>query len=107
MHPCLHIPELVEAIISPWLRHEYPTLKALAVTCRIFHGPASDLIWADLPSLVPLIKCLPVHLWEERENNWSRDQENEDSDRFPQWPGRESSTKLVSLPHQLLAVLTL
>jgi hypothetical protein len=97
MHPCLQIRELVEAIISPWLLNDYRTLTALAVTCQLFYGLASDVIWADLPSLVPLIKCLPDHLWEERENNG-----NFCDDWESNQVGPESSTKLVSPPFQLL-----
>ncbi|KAG1741086.1 hypothetical protein EDB19DRAFT_1706212 [Suillus lakei] len=35
------------------------TLAALASTCRIFQGPALDLLWAGLYFPYPLIRCLP------------------------------------------------
>ncbi|KAG1776409.1 hypothetical protein EV702DRAFT_938463, partial [Suillus placidus] len=39
------------------------TLLALALTCKLFTGPALDLLWQDLRGLAPLIKCLPQSLW--------------------------------------------
>jgi hypothetical protein len=99
MHSCLQIRELVEAIISPWLLDDYRTLTALAVTCQMFHGPASDVIWADLPSLAPLIKCLPAHLWEERGND---DDSQDGGESSNNWLGQERSAKLVSPQCQLL-----
>ncbi|KAG1731988.1 uncharacterized protein EDB91DRAFT_1206239 [Suillus paluster] len=35
------------------------TLAALARTCRIFHGPALDVLWGDLYFPHPLVECLP------------------------------------------------
>ncbi|KAF7331042.1 hypothetical protein MVEN_02444500 [Mycena venus] len=43
------------------------TLVSLATTSRIFSDPALDLIWREQRSLVPLVKCMPDTLWEERE----------------------------------------
>jgi len=37
---------------------------ALAATCRAFHNPALYLLWRYLPSLVPLVKCLPHDTYE-------------------------------------------
>jgi hypothetical protein len=42
------------------------TLLSLARTSRIFSDPALDLIWREQSSLVPLVKCMPDTLWEER-----------------------------------------
>lgn len=34
-------------------------LFALATTCRMFKEPALDVLWAELPDLSPLARCLP------------------------------------------------
>ncbi|KAF8447203.1 hypothetical protein L210DRAFT_3390514 [Boletus edulis BED1] len=34
-------------------------LPALARTCKAFRDPALDILWAELYSLAPLIRCLP------------------------------------------------
>ncbi|KAJ7721340.1 hypothetical protein DFH07DRAFT_932835 [Mycena maculata] len=66
----LQIPEIVHMICLEadaklaYLRQH--TLPSLARTSRIFSGSALDLIWRELESLVPLIKCMPETLWEER-----------------------------------------
>ncbi|KAG1876396.1 hypothetical protein F4604DRAFT_696609 [Suillus subluteus] len=39
------------------------TLLTLALTCKLFTGPALDLLWQDLRGLAPLIRCLPQSLW--------------------------------------------
>ncbi|KAH7925254.1 hypothetical protein BV22DRAFT_1034258 [Leucogyrophana mollusca] len=43
------------------------TLASLARTCRSFHDPALDLLYADMTTLKPLIKCMPRDLWKETE----------------------------------------
>ncbi|KAJ7618442.1 hypothetical protein FB45DRAFT_167702 [Roridomyces roridus] len=48
-----------------WIR---PTrLPVLARTAKIFMDPALDLIWRELASIAPLVKCMPESLWEERD----------------------------------------
>jgi hypothetical protein len=44
-------------------RSRKKTLLALAVTCKLFTGPALDLLWRELDSFAPLIRCLPPSLW--------------------------------------------
>jgi hypothetical protein len=65
MHRCLQIPEIVRTIFL-WLERDWSTLAALAVTCQAVHDPASDLLWSNLPSLAPLVRCFPCYLLEER-----------------------------------------
>ncbi|KAG1751176.1 hypothetical protein EDB19DRAFT_2036014 [Suillus lakei] len=36
-----------------------PTLNALARTCKTFHEPAMDLLWAELSEITPLLGCIP------------------------------------------------
>ncbi|KAF7791367.1 hypothetical protein EIP86_002381 [Pleurotus ostreatoroseus] len=38
-------------------------LAALARTCRVVSSPALDQLWADLHSLLPILRCLPPELW--------------------------------------------
>lgn len=35
------------------------SLEALARTCKAFHEPAMDLLWADLYGIIPLLGCVP------------------------------------------------
>jgi hypothetical protein len=38
-------------------------LAALARTCKIFHEPAMNLLWADMYGITPLLGCVPrLHL---------------------------------------------
>ncbi|KAJ7686879.1 hypothetical protein B0H14DRAFT_3673810 [Mycena olivaceomarginata] len=37
-------------------------LAALVRTCRIFNGPAVDVLWRDLDYIRPVLKCLPYNL---------------------------------------------
>lgn len=41
------------------------SLYNFATTCRAFRDPALDVLWRVQMSLAPLVKCLPVDLWEE------------------------------------------
>ncbi|KAH7905453.1 hypothetical protein BJ138DRAFT_772702 [Hygrophoropsis aurantiaca] len=42
---------------------DHKLLANLARTCRSFHEPALDTLWADLDSIHPLIRCLPPDVW--------------------------------------------
>jgi hypothetical protein len=64
MHPCLQIVDILISIFS-FLRDQRD-LAALASTCRIFNDLTTGLLWSNLPSLAPLVRCLPDQLWEER-----------------------------------------
>ncbi|KAH7921197.1 hypothetical protein BV22DRAFT_1198366 [Leucogyrophana mollusca] len=62
MHHCLRVAEILTIIFSH-LRRDLRALAFLARTCRTFQGPASDILWADVRRLTPLVKCLPEDLW--------------------------------------------
>src|SRR5436305_860753 len=62
MHNCLDIPELVRIIFE---LTEPSDLAALAKTCQAFRDLALQILWADLPSLAPLVRCLPGDVWQE------------------------------------------
>ncbi|KAG0700857.1 hypothetical protein DFH29DRAFT_1000768 [Suillus ampliporus] len=60
MHPALRNLEVI-CTISSYTQHE--SLPALASACRAFERPALNALWRDLPSVEPLIKCLPSDLF--------------------------------------------
>ncbi|GJF00136.1 F-box protein [Phanerochaete sordida] len=59
MHPCLIIDEILQNILG---RVDDKALYSVSLVCRAFLDPANDELWADLPGLSPLIKCLPREL---------------------------------------------
>ena len=61
MHRALEIAEVVQMICdSTYSTH---TLAVLARTCRTFHYAAIRSLWRVLPTLAPLIMCLPAGVW--------------------------------------------
>ncbi len=44
------------------------TLFQLCLSCKALMEPALDLLWYELDDLVPLMRCLPLDLYEERED---------------------------------------
>ncbi|GJE97854.1 F-box protein [Phanerochaete sordida] len=60
MHSCLCIDEILQNMFGHV--DDTPTLGSLSLVCRAFHEPANDTLWADLPGLAPLVKCLPDEL---------------------------------------------
>lgn len=57
--------EICHAVLCPdrpW-NEGLKTLASLARTCRLFHEPAINVIWRDIPDLLPLIHTLPEDLW--------------------------------------------
>lgn len=48
-----------------WYRPQ-TTLISLATTSKMFSDPALDVVWHEQRSLIPLVKCMPESLWEER-----------------------------------------
>ncbi|KAG2028933.1 hypothetical protein BDR03DRAFT_976197, partial [Suillus americanus] len=42
---------------------EHGSLPALASTCRTFENPALNVLWRNLQSVEPLVKCLPSDLF--------------------------------------------
>ena len=66
MHRCLQIPELL-AIVFEMVYSEPDgpaTAALLARTARIFEDTALDILWRAQNTLVPLLKCFPVDMWE-------------------------------------------
>ncbi|KAH9834027.1 uncharacterized protein C8Q71DRAFT_157144 [Rhodofomes roseus] len=68
MHRALTIAEIVHQVVeefsTAWICcHKGQTLRALAVTCRVFSEPALDIIWSDQNGLGHLVECLPSDLW--------------------------------------------
>ena len=81
MHPTLQYPDILAQIVefvlvlSPLPRydpmgfHEYdynPTLAALARTCKLFMEPSLNALWRSLTTMGPLMKTLPLSVWEDR-----------------------------------------
>ncbi|KAJ7051862.1 hypothetical protein C8F01DRAFT_634887 [Mycena amicta] len=61
MHRCLQIPEIVWQVVGHVPRRHRKTLRALALTCRLFRDPALDQLWHDPgeDTLQYLIACFP------------------------------------------------
>jgi hypothetical protein len=60
MHPAL---QNFDIICTICLYVHDKSLPALASTCRIFERPALDVLWRNLQSVEPLVKCLPSDLF--------------------------------------------
>ncbi|KAG1897382.1 uncharacterized protein F5891DRAFT_536017 [Suillus fuscotomentosus] len=65
MHQALLVPEVlleifayVKIIPSTETTPAQELLAALARTCKIFHEPAMDLLWAEIDGLEPLLGCV-------------------------------------------------
>lgn len=62
-HRALLVPDILLVIfehvnhekISRWSRK---SLAALASTCKAFHEPAMDLLWANMDGIEPLLGCV-------------------------------------------------
>jgi len=68
MHPCLEIPEIVftivelatiDDVVSGVERVDAKTALALLTTSRNFTGHATQMLWKNLNSLVPLLLAMP------------------------------------------------
>jgi hypothetical protein len=67
MHRCLEITEILRSVFN---NLDYSarcrSLYALALVSKGFHEPALDVLWGGLGgSVLPLVKTLPVEVWEE------------------------------------------
>jgi hypothetical protein len=68
MHRCLEITEILKSV---FYNLGYPqaasrgSLYALALVSKGFHEPALDILWELDGSVSPLVKTLPVEVWEE------------------------------------------
>ncbi|KAI0091016.1 hypothetical protein BDY19DRAFT_673830 [Irpex rosettiformis] len=56
-HRCLHVAE-VQAIIFGLLARE--DCVCLARTCGLFYNEAMNAVWAEVKSLVPFVRCMPL-----------------------------------------------
>jgi hypothetical protein len=65
MHRSLEFKEILLYIFE-FLNGDLRSLANLAVTCRTFWRPAVEILWFHLPSLCPLVMCLPRDAWEVR-----------------------------------------
>ncbi|KAF7358900.1 hypothetical protein MSAN_01230300 [Mycena sanguinolenta] len=75
MHHCLSISELVENICNnlQGVEQGRRTLAALARTCRSFHDPALNCLWAiQATGMVNLMHCMPPDLFEFSDNGHIR-----------------------------------
>ncbi|TFK32393.1 hypothetical protein BDQ12DRAFT_692519, partial [Crucibulum laeve] len=66
MHYCLGLDDILRIIFSCVLEDieaGRESVAHLAATCQAFHSPALDVLWEALPSLAPLIRCLPSDAW--------------------------------------------
>ncbi|KAG2036057.1 hypothetical protein BDR03DRAFT_921945 [Suillus americanus] len=66
MHRALLISEILSVIFTHVNENlgsrpagKKASLEALARTCKAFHEPAMDLLWADLDGIIPLLGCVP------------------------------------------------
>ncbi|KAJ7673742.1 hypothetical protein DFH06DRAFT_1173185 [Mycena polygramma] len=65
MHPGLHITEIRGLIISEFdTVGQSKELAALARTSTIFHDLALNALWEEQVTIMNLIRCMPVDIWE-------------------------------------------
>ncbi|KAI5987417.1 hypothetical protein EDC04DRAFT_1497206 [Pisolithus marmoratus] len=57
MHSCLSAADILRLVFE--CIEDRPTLCALAITCRTFNEPATDLIWETLDAVEPILQHLP------------------------------------------------
>ncbi|KAJ7730090.1 hypothetical protein DFH07DRAFT_849364 [Mycena maculata] len=80
MHRCWDVAEITRIVFellgpTHWSDAVSPTMKALtalARTCRGFSDPALDLLWESQLGIVPLLKCLPSHVWDTSDGSFVR-----------------------------------
>ncbi|KAG2139114.1 uncharacterized protein EDB93DRAFT_1164156, partial [Suillus bovinus] len=65
MHQALIIPEVLLEVFTHVNKSSFTritsarkSLAALAITCKMFHEPAMDLLWAEINHLEPLLGCV-------------------------------------------------
>ncbi|KAF9452100.1 hypothetical protein P691DRAFT_831789 [Macrolepiota fuliginosa MF-IS2] len=64
MHPCLQVYDILEHICSELASSDsLDALAKLARTCTIFLDPALNALWDTIPTLEPLVRCLPQDAW--------------------------------------------
>ena len=65
MHRCLEITEILKCIFNNLNYPSRRSLYALVLVSKGFHEPALDILWEWDGSVLPLVKTLPVEVWEE------------------------------------------
>ena len=66
MHACLNVDEIFRLIVGELVESKSKaTAVALACCCKNFEGPVSDALWETQEELLPLLKSLPVDVWNE------------------------------------------
>lgn len=64
MHPALQIYDIIECICQHLATtNSLDALAKLARTSSIFLDPALNALWHTIPSLEPLVRCLPDDAW--------------------------------------------
>ncbi|KAJ3573101.1 hypothetical protein NP233_g2647 [Leucocoprinus birnbaumii] len=71
MHQCLEIYDIRECICQHLAyTNSLDALTKLARTCSAFLDPALNALWHTIPSLEPLVRCLPDDAWAVRQSLW-------------------------------------
>ena len=66
MHACLNVDEILRLIVSELVGLEAKAAAAaLACCCKSFEDPVLDTLWETQNRLLPLLKSLPVDVWNE------------------------------------------
>ncbi|KAJ7117916.1 hypothetical protein C8R43DRAFT_1036890 [Mycena crocata] len=68
MHRCFSIPEII-CMVCDQLQDDTAALSVLARTAKLFHSYALDILWKEQHDLFTLLKCMPVDLWETKEQD--------------------------------------
>ena len=68
VHPCLRIPEIQQLVFSSLRKRD---CSRVALACKTFYEEAMDVIWADVESLVPFVRCMPPEILTETTRNGS------------------------------------
>ena len=65
MHACLNVDEIIRLIVHQLVRSRAKaTAVALACCCKNFEDPVLDVLWETQDGLLPLLKSLPVDVWD-------------------------------------------
>ncbi|KAH9937941.1 hypothetical protein B0H21DRAFT_757904 [Amylocystis lapponica] len=63
---CLQVDDIFQVVLEQLYDEENQrSIASLAATCRTFREPSLSVLWADMYSLVPLLKLFPSHTWTE------------------------------------------
>ena len=62
MHAALHVPEVLSLVFNDDSLSRATVLN-MALTCLYWHEIAMEVLWRELPSLVPLFMLMPEDAW--------------------------------------------